>query len=190
MGAAIWSTSPRDMLAFPATSFIEFFDNHCLLQWDRPRWRTVTGGSRAYVKKLAAIFGDQLRLACGADKITRDEDGVTDLRCERPRRALRPASCSPPTHRTRWRCWPTPATTSATILGACRYAPNDVWLHRDASLMPQAQGRLGLVEFPARRRRRRARLRGFLLDEQAAGHRRVASRCSSRSIRRSSRSPN
>ncbi|MEY3553810.1 MAG: hypothetical protein RL735_2158, partial [Pseudomonadota bacterium] len=61
MGAAIWSTSPKDMLDFPATSFIEFFDNHCLLQWDRPRWRTVAGGSRSYVEKLGTLFGPSLR---------------------------------------------------------------------------------------------------------------------------------
>ena len=31
MGAAIWSTSQNDTYQFPAKSFIQFWDNHCLL---------------------------------------------------------------------------------------------------------------------------------------------------------------
>jgi predicted NAD/FAD-binding protein len=46
MGAAIWSTPARDMLNFPAENFVAFFSNHRLLQYDRPVWRTVKGGSR------------------------------------------------------------------------------------------------------------------------------------------------
>ncbi|MDB5641397.1 MAG: putative dependent oxidoreductase [Hyphomicrobiales bacterium] len=136
MGAAIWSTSPREMLAFPATSFIEFFDNHCLLQWDRPRWRTVTGGSRSYVQKLAEVFGERLRLARGATQITRDADGVTivDASCHSERfdhvvlAAHAPDSLA---------MLADASDAERALLGACRYAPNDVWLHRDAALMPR-----------------------------------------------------
>ena len=37
----------------------------------------MTGGSREYVRKLAELFGDRLRLNCGATAITRHEDYVT-----------------------------------------------------------------------------------------------------------------
>ena len=47
MGAAIWSAPSSDMLDFPAENFVAFFNNHRLLQYDRPVWRTVKGGSRA-----------------------------------------------------------------------------------------------------------------------------------------------
>ena len=61
MGAAIWSTSPARMLEFPALSFLRFCDNHGLLDLaGRPRWRTVTGGSREYVKRLIAPFADRV----------------------------------------------------------------------------------------------------------------------------------
>ena len=136
MGAAIWSTSPREMLAFPATSFIEFFDNHCLLQWDRPRWRTVTGGSRSYVAKLAEVFGDRLRLACGATHITRDDDGVTIVdatgHSERFDQVVLAAHAPDSLA-----LLADASDAERAILGACRYAPNDVWLHRDVSLMPK-----------------------------------------------------
>ena len=55
MGAAIWSCPTDTMLEFPAETFLQFALNHRLLQVDdRPTWRTVVGGSRQYVQKVAA----------------------------------------------------------------------------------------------------------------------------------------
>src|SRR4051812_46454906 len=48
MGAAIWSAPAERILDFPAENFVAFFSNHRLLQYDRPVWRTVKGGSRQY----------------------------------------------------------------------------------------------------------------------------------------------
>ena len=55
MGAAIWSTTSEEIKAYPADAFIRFFQSHGLLNIiRRPSWRTVTGGSREYVKLLSA----------------------------------------------------------------------------------------------------------------------------------------
>ena len=64
MGAAIWSAPSSEMLDFPAENFVAFFANHRLLQYDRPVWRTVKGGSQRYVEKLTAVFRDRIRLGC------------------------------------------------------------------------------------------------------------------------------
>lgn len=57
MAAAIWSAPPATMLAYPARGFIAFCANHGLLQMTRrPVWRTVDGGSYAYVDKLIEPF--------------------------------------------------------------------------------------------------------------------------------------
>ncbi len=51
--AAVWSADPAQMWSFPARFLVEFFDNHGMLGFrDRPRWRTITGGSRIYVEAL------------------------------------------------------------------------------------------------------------------------------------------
>src|ERR1700685_2574736 len=76
MGAAIWSAPASEMLDFPAENFVAFFGNHRLLQYDRPVWRTVKGGSRRYVEKLTAAFRDQLRLGCAVTSIRRSAHGV------------------------------------------------------------------------------------------------------------------
>ena len=59
MGGAIWSTPIARMLDFPARNFLQFFRNHDLLSSleDRQRWRTVTGGSREYVRRLIDQLG-------------------------------------------------------------------------------------------------------------------------------------
>ena len=62
MGAAIWSMSLADMLAFPLQFFVRFFKNHGLLSVnDRPQWRVICGGSRSYVAPLTASFAERIR---------------------------------------------------------------------------------------------------------------------------------
>ena len=61
--AAIWSASPREIRAYPAAAFIRFYENHGLLKiTGRPEWRTVDGGSRAYVERLLADFRGHVAL--------------------------------------------------------------------------------------------------------------------------------
>ena len=61
--AAVWSADPAQMWSFPARFLVEFFDNHGMLGLrDRPRWRTIRGGSRRYVEALIRPWRDRLRL--------------------------------------------------------------------------------------------------------------------------------
>ena len=85
MAAAIWSMPPCRALDFPAESFIAFFENHHLLKWSRPVWRTVTGGSRNYVEAMTRRYRDRLR-RCLRRTRGRPRAGLGD---GRPCRALR-----------------------------------------------------------------------------------------------------
>ena len=59
MAAAIWSCPTAQMLAYPCVSFLRFCYNHGLLRVnDRPRWRTVLGGGREYVARMAKSIPD------------------------------------------------------------------------------------------------------------------------------------
>jgi predicted NAD/FAD-binding protein len=61
MAAAIWSSPATDIRAFPLEMFLRFFQNHGLLQrHNRPQWRTVEGGSRAYIERLRAAFSPRV----------------------------------------------------------------------------------------------------------------------------------
>jgi uncharacterized protein len=77
MAGAIWSCPPRQMMAFPAATFVRFFANHGLLSaTGQPQWYTVTGGSQNYIDKLTASFRTRIRTHCGAAAVTRSKKGV------------------------------------------------------------------------------------------------------------------
>lgn len=77
MGAAIWSTTASEMRLYPLHAFIRFFANHGLLALsDRPRWRTVKGGSREYVARILADFSGEVRLGTAVTGIRRGSGGV------------------------------------------------------------------------------------------------------------------
>jgi cyclopropane-fatty-acyl-phospholipid synthase len=62
MMAALWSSSHEDVLAFPASSLVEFMCNHRMLQlFDRPVYKTPAGRSVSYTRKMAEILGDRAR---------------------------------------------------------------------------------------------------------------------------------
>lgn len=52
--SAVWSCPPSDAGRYPARYLFAFLANHGMLTVSgSPRWRTVTGGSREYVEKIA-----------------------------------------------------------------------------------------------------------------------------------------
>lgn len=76
MAASIWSAAVKDILDFPASTFLAFCLNHRLLQIEnRPQWKTVVGGSREYVKAMVADLRDA-RVNCPVHRVLRLDDQV------------------------------------------------------------------------------------------------------------------
>ncbi|SDL15724.1 NAD(P)/FAD-dependent oxidoreductase [Arthrobacter sp. ok362] len=74
--SAVWSCDPTTALAYPARYLFTFLGHHGLLGVKgSPQWRTVTGGSRSYVDKVAATLPD-IRLASPVTAVHRHDDGV------------------------------------------------------------------------------------------------------------------
>jgi predicted NAD/FAD-binding protein len=137
LAASIWSSALREMADFPLRQFVAFFDEHRLFSiWRQRRWRTVSGGSRHYVEKLAAPLQHTTRLAQAATRIhrtafgveIRDAAGHVDrfdqvvLACHADEALAMLAE---------------PSALERRVLGSFRYAPNRTILHSDASLMPR-----------------------------------------------------
>ena len=78
LAAAVWSMPPSEVDAFPARYMLRFLYNHGLVGGDKARWRwrTVTGGSRAYVEAILARLGDRAR-AEAVIEVRRSDDGVS-----------------------------------------------------------------------------------------------------------------
>lgn len=137
MAAAIWSTPSQRMADHPAAAFVRFCDNHGLLRIrHRPEWRTVTGGSRAYVKRLTAPFADRIRLGCGVRSIRRQASRVRLLDTHGAEawydHVVVAAHADQALH-----MLADPSDAETDLLGAISYRPNDAVMHRDPALMPR-----------------------------------------------------
>lgn len=135
MGAAIWSMSLADMLAFPLQFFVRFFKNHGLLSVsNRPQWCVIEGGSSSYIKPLTTSFRERIHLSCPVHRVERDEQGVT----------VHSAAGSERFDKVIFACHSDqalkmlaqPSAAEQQILGALPYAENDVVLHTDTRLLP------------------------------------------------------
>jgi uncharacterized protein len=135
--AAIWSASLRDIREYPAAALLRFFDNHGLMKGikDRPKWRTVIGGSRSYVERLRTDFRG--RVLCGrpVKTILRDGDGVVVV--DRFGLGEHYDEVVIGAHADQaLKMIGSPSAEEAHVLGAFRYSRNETVLHRDRRLMP------------------------------------------------------
>jgi len=138
--AAIWSASMADIHQYPAAAFVRFFENHGLLKLKgRPKWRTVVGGSQAYVEKLTAPYAERLRLNAGAVSVRREGGGVWVR--DANGQSERYDNVVIATHGDEALAMLNdPSVNEQRLLGAFRYAKNRAVLHSDASLMPRREG--------------------------------------------------
>lgn len=137
MAAAIWSATIEGAGEHPAAAFIRFFENHDLLRFvGRRTWRTVDGGSRAYVDALGAAFKGKVRLSARIKAVTRSDNGVKIVEADGGESTFDHVVFA--TH--------APTTLSLladadareqAVLGAFRYTTNEVVLHQDKRLMPR-----------------------------------------------------
>ncbi|HDR9203881.1 FAD-dependent oxidoreductase [Burkholderia vietnamiensis] len=136
MAAAIWSSAANDILRFPAATFLRFCLNHALLQVNnRPPWRTVAGGARQYVERIAATL-DDVRVGTPVRAIRRDDGYVmvaTDAAGHERFDAV-VLACHAPTS---LRLLADPSNAERDVLGAVRYQHNVAVLHTDTALLPR-----------------------------------------------------
>jgi predicted NAD/FAD-binding protein len=138
VGSAIWSADPSRFLEdFPALSFARFFQNHGLLGLrDRPRWKTVTGGSARYVEALVAPFGHRVHRSTPVEKVRGLGSGEVELYSP----STGPLTFDRvvlATHSDQaLRLLADAGDSEYDILSAIRYQPNVATLHTDRRLLP------------------------------------------------------
>ncbi|MFG2431809.1 NAD(P)/FAD-dependent oxidoreductase [Streptomyces sp. NPDC048590] len=137
--SAVWSCDPVTALRYPARYLFRFLEHHGMLSiGDSPVWRTVTGGSREYVERIAKQVssvrtgapvrtlrrhGDGVEIVTG-DGATEEYDAV--VVATHPDQALRMLA--------------DPTDEERQILGAFRYSRNPTLLHTDSTLLPGSRG--------------------------------------------------
>jgi predicted NAD/FAD-binding protein len=139
MSSAVWSTPPKLMLEFPATTLLRFFHNHGFLGLHtQHQWWTVEGGSRRYVEKLIAPFRERIRLDTPVVRIARASgqvivataDGMAQnfdrviLACHADEALSLLAD---------------PTADETRILREFRFQANTATVHTDATVMPRCR---------------------------------------------------
>ncbi|MBI1388377.1 MAG: NAD(P)-binding protein [bacterium] len=136
MAAAIWSTPAERVLEFPAGALLSFYENHGLLNLSEvPCWRTVTGGSREYIRAFVTRFQGRIVTGAKIERVERGEQGVT-LRFQggEPQRFDKVVMAAHADESLALLADPSP--DERRLLGAWRYEKNLAILHTDASVMP------------------------------------------------------
>ncbi|UUW90748.1 FAD-dependent oxidoreductase [Pimelobacter simplex] len=139
--AAVWSCDPDTALDYPAAYLFAFLQHHGMLAvFGSPTWRTVTGGSGAYVARVADAIrasGGTIRTGTPVLSIEETGDGVevstaagretydAVVVATHPDQALGMLSA--------------PTLLQKEVLDAIPYSTNTALLHTDARLMPRAR---------------------------------------------------
>ena len=134
--ACVWSCDPAVALDYPARYLFTFLEHHGMLGVKgSPQWRTVTGGSREYVERVAARLPD-VRTGTKVTSLVETPTGVeiTDgngaveefdavVVATHPGQAL--AMLAEPT------------AVQREVLSAIEFSPNTAQLHTDTSVLPR-----------------------------------------------------
>lgn len=136
--STVWSTGTRDALAYPAAYLFRFLDNHGMLSVSgSPQWRTVAGGSRTYVERIAKDLST-VRMGTPVRTVQRHDDGVDVHAGNGEVRTYDYAVVA--THADQALAMlAAPTPHERATLGAFRFTHNDVTLHRDNSLLPRSR---------------------------------------------------
>jgi predicted NAD/FAD-binding protein/DUF1365 family protein len=135
--AAVWSCDPQLALRYPAEYLFTFLHHHGMLRvFGSPRWRTIVGGSRTYVDKMATAV-DDVRVGTKVTCVVEERDGVhiTDssgtttqfvaaVIATHPLQALGFLGA--------------PTLAQMAVLAWIPYSRNEAILHTDTSLLPSA----------------------------------------------------
>lgn len=137
--AAVWSCSPGTALEYPARHLFAFLANHGMLSvTGSPRWKTVTGGSRSYVTRIA----DRLpltRTGTPVRAVVRHADGVDVVDHAGISRSFDAVVIA--THADQaLALLPDPTEAEKRVLDAFTYSRNETTLHRDTGFLPKARG--------------------------------------------------
>ncbi len=136
MTGAIWSTGQADMREFPAATILRFLSNHGLIEViGRPRWRTVSGGSRSYTERLSTGLSGRIRLGEAVTRIERSPEQVIVHSRSGPER-FDQVILAAHSDQSLAVLGAEATGEERALLGSIPYRENVAVLHSDADLMP------------------------------------------------------
>jgi len=136
LGASLWSSPASRFRQFPVKFVLDFLNNHSMLQINnRPLWKTVSGGSSEYVKRMTRSFTDRIHLSHPVSAIRRATDHI-ELRFADGATACFDEVIIATHSDQALRLLEEPQENEREILDGFRYEHNEVVLHTDTRLLP------------------------------------------------------
>ncbi|MGI8627845.1 MAG: NAD(P)/FAD-dependent oxidoreductase [Geodermatophilaceae bacterium] len=136
--SCVWSSGTELSMQYPARYLFTFLDNHGMLTVkNSPTWRTVVGGSRAYVDKAAKGL-TAVQTSSPVRTLRRTVDGVEifDQDGQHHRRDVVVVATHPDQA---LRLLGEPTDEERSVLGAFEYSTNETLLHTDTAVLPRAE---------------------------------------------------
>jgi uncharacterized protein len=136
--SSVWSASTEAALDYPARYLFLFMDNHGMLSVSgSPQWRTVTGGARTYVERVAKEL-HAVHTSTPVRTVKRMHGGV-EIRDECDEVAAFDGVVLATHADTTLGLLDRPTATESSVLAPFGYSRNETWLHTDQSLLPLAR---------------------------------------------------
>ncbi len=140
MVSAIWSSGLAGAASMPLLFFVRFFHNHGLLTVaNQPQWYTVKGGSQAYLTPISRQFRESIRTQCPVQSVRRLDEGGVQISTEKfgtERFDEVVIACHSDQA---LKLLADPSEQEYEILAAIPYQSNEVILHTDARVLPNAK---------------------------------------------------
>lgn len=135
--AAVWSCPAQTALSYPAAYLFTFLHHHGLLSvTGSPQWKTITGGSAAYVT-AAAKHIPRIRTSSPVDAVHRTVRGALVTTKEHGTEGFDGVVIA--THPDQaLRLLADPTEDEQRLLGAFTYSRNPTVLHTDTALLPRS----------------------------------------------------
>lgn len=138
MISAIWSMGLEESRQFPLRFFVQFFENHGLLNLvRRPQWYSIIGGSHSYIPALSAPYRDRIHLSSAVTAIERGRQSVLVRGTWGEERFDEVILACHGDQALQMLVAPTAA--EQRVLGDLSFTDNLVVLHTDTSLLPQSK---------------------------------------------------
>lgn len=136
MVSALWSGDFNSVKDYPLVFMLQFMKNHQMLQLNqRPEWRTVKGGSRAYVNAIAKNMQGEVKLNTTVQQVTRSG---TSVQVVTDRGSAHYDQVVFATHTDiTLKLLAEPSQDEVQALGGIPYVENHMDLHTDAALLPE-----------------------------------------------------
>ena len=136
--SSVWSAATAVALEYPARYLFIFFENHGMLSvTGSPQWRTITGGSRVYVERLAKEL-HAVHTATPVRSVSRNSSRGFEIHddCDDVAIFDRVVMATHADDALRLLAYPT--TRERAVLSVFGYSKNETHLHTDGGVLPRA----------------------------------------------------